>query len=120
MSTCFREQTPAARTFGVRHNAAASGTRQRCLCGTRFAAALQWPALSSTTLLAVHKGFQSRTQNRKQLAIAARWQVRMGPGPEVDQVWTNTLVVVEGVSDQRAVSRAASAQVTSGYHLSTS
>ena len=113
MSTCFRVRLPAARTFGISHNAAVPGTRQRCLCSIRFAAALQAPALSRTTLLAVHKRFQSRTQNRKQLAIAARPQVHMVPGPMVDQVWTDTLVVVEGLSDQRAVSRAASAQVTS-------
>ena len=89
------------------------------MCGIRFAAALQALALSRTTLLAVHKRFQSRTQNRKQLATAARHQVHVVPGPMVDQVWTDTLVVVEGVSDQRAVSRAASAQVISGYRLST-
>lgn len=62
-------------------------------------------------LLAVHKRFQSRTQNRKQLAIAARRQAHMVPDPMADQIWTDTLVVVEGVSDQRAVRRAVSAQV---------
>lgn len=113
MSTCFRLPPPATRLLSNRHrNARAFGNHQSFLTNRPRLSATQTHLTCGASPLCLHKSCQRPAYPRTRCVTATCSNVtHAGSACVVDEAWNDILVVVEGLSDQRAVRKAVSAQV---------
>ena len=113
MSTCFQLPAPATRLLSTRHHGVrALGNHQSHLTNMPLLSATQSHLTCGASPLCLHKSCQRPAYPRTRCATATCSNVTHARRACVaDEAWNDILVVVEGLSDQRAVRKAVSAQV---------
>lgn len=113
MSTCFQLPPPATRLLSTRHHGLrASRNHQSRLTNTPLLSATQSHLTCGASPLCLHKFSQRLAYHRIRCANATYSNgTHVRRACVADEAWVDMLVVVEGLSDQRAVCKAVSAQV---------